>query len=116
MSRYIMAGLACLDTTDDQRPALAAFHEPLTAKISAELLRMMHSIRCGDVCRKDRHLLLLLAPCPAKPASRVHPAARSRYNKDTAPLFALIGGEGYRPDTSQRHGSNTWPLLEAVLR
>ncbi|CAG9974114.1 unnamed protein product, partial [Clonostachys byssicola] len=49
---------------------------------------------------------------PAAPAR----TARSRYNKQTAHLYNLMGGSGYESGVSRIHEVNTWPLLEAVLK
>ncbi|WP_327750254.1 MULTISPECIES: hypothetical protein [unclassified Streptomyces] len=39
---------------------------------------------------------------------------RSRYNKHTAHLYAVMGGDGYAGPVAQCHEVNVWPLLEKV--
>ncbi|MCS7483817.1 hypothetical protein ACFFQW_38410 [Umezawaea endophytica] len=79
-----------------------------------ELLDLAHLLWCGPDCAGDQHCTFLhysrSSPAPAMPR-----AVRSRYNKDTADLFLLMGGDGYTPQTSQAHEIEFWSLLRSAV-
>ncbi len=83
---------------------------------TTELLVTAHRMWCGPGCRSTEDCTFLhyprTVPLPGLP--QVH---RSRYNKDTAELYGLMGGAGYAVGTAQRHETDLWPLLlEAMGR
>ncbi|KAF4631823.1 hypothetical protein G7Y89_g6307 [Cudoniella acicularis] len=94
--------------------ALAAFDELATVQTNVELLRTSHLMWCGRSCAKDTSCHFLHYP-RSDPLAAPARAERSRYCKDTAHLYNLMGGEGYIPGISRIHEVNIWPLLEAVL-
>lgn len=52
---------------------------------------------------------------PAAPAPGPVRSTRSRYKKDTAGLFSLMGGAGYTPGTPQAHEASLWPVPRPVI-
>lgn len=85
------------------------------ANTVTELLHTAHEIWCGPDCptAPDCRFLHHQTTTPAVGTPR---AVRSRYNKDTAALFALMGGVGYTPHTPRSHEINLWPLLRAATQ
>ncbi|MGB3439142.1 MAG: hypothetical protein WBA97_10365 [Actinophytocola sp.] len=83
----------------------------------AELLDATHVRWCGPDCEQTVDCSFLHFPrrAPAPPPVRSVRSARPRYNKDTADLFSLMGGDGYRPGTPQVHEENLWPLLRTAM-
>ncbi|KAM4063690.1 hypothetical protein HRG_006816 [Hirsutella rhossiliensis] len=94
--------------------ALAAFDELATAQTNLQLLDTAHRMWCGPRCPQDTSCAFVHYPRSKQPAAPAR-AAPSRYNRDTAHLYSLMGGDGYVPGTSQAHQVNVWPLLEAAL-
>lgn len=83
-----------------------------------QLLDTLHAMWCGPDCPKDRACSLFHYHRPASASVSLSPqaAVRSRYNKDTAGLYTLMGGDGYVPGVLLQHQTNAWPLVEAVVQ
>ncbi|AJT63910.3 hypothetical protein T261_2226 [Streptomyces lydicus] len=93
--------------------ATQALRELSQSRTTTELLESAHSMWCGPTCSQTAACTFLHYPRSA-PAPSVPRSARSRYNKDTADLFFLMGGDGYMAGTPQTHETNLWPLMSAV--
>lgn len=78
-----------------------------------ELLHRSHELWCGADCDRDTACSFL--HYVRNPMKADRPATtRSRYNKHTAHLYAVMGGDGYAGPVAQCHEVNVWPLLEKV--
>ncbi|KAI2620170.1 hypothetical protein GGS26DRAFT_314997 [Hypomontagnella submonticulosa] len=99
--------------------ALDAFDELAGSQTSLGLFHAAHSMWCADSCSRDLTCPFLhyCRPGSGPPtvADRTR-APRPRYNKHTANLFTLMGGDGYQTGISQKHQANFWPLCEDALR
>lgn len=79
-----------------------------------QLLHRTHELWCGTRC--DRTTACTFLHYPRDPVAAVHPATtRSRYNKQTAHLYTVMGADGYVGPVAQCHRINVWPLLEKVV-
>ncbi|KAI0378390.1 hypothetical protein F5Y04DRAFT_261924 [Hypomontagnella monticulosa] len=99
--------------------ALDAFDELASNQKSLGLFHATHVMWCGDSCSRDLGCPFLHYTRPRSgPPTITNPtqAPRHRYNKHTANLFTLMGGEGYQAGVSQKHRVNFWPLCEDVLQ
>lgn len=93
---------------------MAALDELSTVDTSAQLLHKCHLMWCGSLCARNTSCSFLHYPRSDPPPAAAR-AIRPRYNKDTARLYNVMGGQGYVPGTLQMHEENAWPLLQAVL-
>jgi hypothetical protein len=84
------------------------------ARSMEELLHRTHVLWCGSDC--DRTTTCTFLHYPRNPVATARPATtRSRYNKQTACLYAVMGKEGYVGPVAQHHRVNVWPLLLKVV-
>jgi hypothetical protein len=80
----------------------------------SELLDAAHAMWCGPACGQAPDCAFLHYRRAAPPGAPAR-STRSRYNKDTAGLFSLMGGGGYAPGTPQAHETNLWQLLRPAI-
>ncbi|MER5888654.1 hypothetical protein ABT160_32920 [Streptomyces sp. NPDC001941] len=104
----------CPDTLYFRGSGTEAFDELARARTGWDLLCAAHTMWCGPGCEMTLECRFLHYH-DRDLTSRPHRTVRSRYSKDTAHLFGLMGGSGYQGGTSQSHEVNLWPLLEDVL-
>jgi hypothetical protein len=104
----------CPDILHYKQSAVSALRELSGAKTIEELLESAHVLWCGPGCAQSWECTFLyhsrIAPTAAPPRS-----VRSRYNKETAILFPVMGGLGYAPGTSKAHEVNVWPFMQAIV-
>jgi hypothetical protein len=108
------AGVVCPDILAHRGTAITAVDELAQARNLRDLLTSAHLLWCGTTCEQAITCGFLHYPRET-PARMPRRAPRSRYNKDTAHLFGLMGGQGYAEGVPQRHAVNSWPLLTAVM-
>jgi hypothetical protein len=98
------------DTLHHRGSATGALRELARAASVGELLDSAHAMWCGPTCHRDQACTFLHYP-RARPAPGIPRTRRSPYNKDTADLFFLMGGEGYAPGTPTAHEMDFWSVL-----
>ncbi|GAA1170685.1 hypothetical protein F4556_006077 [Kitasatospora gansuensis] len=103
----------CADVLHYPGSATEALAELASCRTTTELLESAHRMWCGPACGRTVACTFLHYP-RAAPAPVIRRAGRERYNRDTAGLFQLMGGDGYAEDTPQTHGTNLWPLLLGI--
>ncbi len=94
--------------------AAAVCRELSRAATMVELLDATHAMWCGPACEQTVDCTFLHYSRTAPPRSPAR-SVRSRYNKDTADLFFLMGGEGYTSGAPHAHEENLWPMLRTVM-
>ncbi|MDT0452732.1 hypothetical protein [Streptomyces hesseae] len=93
--------------------AVQALDELSQAQTLGQLLDRAHMMWCGPACEQTMACTFLHYPRVAPPPGTPR-AQRSRYNKETADLFPLMGGDEYDPSSVKVHEVDFWPLLRAV--
>jgi hypothetical protein len=79
-----------------------------------EMLHLAHDFWCGSDCARDTACTFLHYPRNGVNTT-VPQTTRSRYNKQTAHLYGVMGEGGYAGPVPQYHEVNVWPLLDKVL-
>ncbi|MGW6915348.1 hypothetical protein ACWGB8_16255 [Kitasatospora sp. NPDC054939] len=105
----------CAEVLHHRGTATEALRELAQCRTNVELLDAVHLMWCGPGCGEGASCTFLHHPRTAPRPAAAPRAPRSRYNRDTAELYSLMGGAGYTAHTPQAHEANLWPLLRAVL-